>query len=63
MALAQQPEAQSFDLMRSAQRQYGLALKSLNQVLKDPEQCLNDRTFLTLILTAAFEVLVRETSG
>ena len=57
MALAQQPEAQSFDLLRSARRQYGQALKALNEVLKDSTQYLNDQTFMTLILTAAFEVL------
>ena len=56
MALAQSPEARCFDLLRSARRQYELALKSLNGALQDPKLCLDDATFMTLILTAACEV-------
>lgn len=44
------------DVASKSKRQYGRALASLNQALKDPTQALADTTLMAVILLGLYEV-------
>jgi hypothetical protein len=56
LTLSLPQDSHKYDVHRSAMRSYGAALKSVNKTLDDPEQRINDHTFMAVIFITIFDV-------